>query len=258
MKKLFLFDMDGTLTPARCKMSWEVQSALTRLQQSGWDIGIISGSDLDYIKQQCDVLLDMSPFDIRSAHFLPCNGTKYYKNFKKIWEYSIKEKIGQNKINILMKYIIAEQVKIINKYNIPLTGNFIQQRGSMINWCPIGRNANQVQRKMWTLIDEENNIRLNALKSLTKEIDNLDVIIKLGGDTSFDIYPPGWDKTFPLDKKPFNEYENIYFAGDRCFENGNDKELYDILKIKNNCDAFVVNNPVDTIKIINMIIQRKK
>ena len=39
MKKLFLFDMDGTLTPARQKMNWEMVAALTKMQKSGWEIG---------------------------------------------------------------------------------------------------------------------------------------------------------------------------------------------------------------------------
>ena len=47
--------MDGTLTPARKKMNYTVLSSLTQLQKSGWDIGIISGSDMDNIEQQCDI-----------------------------------------------------------------------------------------------------------------------------------------------------------------------------------------------------------
>jgi phosphomannomutase len=258
MKKLFLFDMDGTLTPARSKMSWAMEAALTELQKSGWEIGIISGSDLEYINQQCAILLDISAFNSRAAHFLPCNGTKYYKNFKKIWAYSIKDVITQNNINILMKCIFKEQRKIIKKYDIPLTGNFIQQRGSMINWCPIGRNANQVERKIWTCLDVENNIRLAILEKLKKCIKDIDITVKLGGETSFDIYPKGWNKTFPLDKHPFVDYRKIYFAGDRCNDNGNDKELYNLLKNKNNCSAFSINNPAEVIKLINEVIKENK
>ena len=59
MSKLFLFDMDGTLTPPRKKMNHAVLSALEQLQRAGWDIGIISGSDYEYIEQQCDLLFDL-------------------------------------------------------------------------------------------------------------------------------------------------------------------------------------------------------
>ena len=256
MKKLFLFDMDGTLTPARCKMSWKVQSELTRLQRSGWDIGIISGSDLDYIKQQCDVLLDMSPFDVSSTHFLPCNGTKYYKNFKKIWEYNMRSKLGSEFMTKLFKTLLGFQNTIVSmQLDIPLTGNFFQMRGSVLNWCPIGRNAIQSDRELWTIIDKEYAIRKLFIDQFEAVYDSSEITIKMGGETSFDIYPAGWDKTFPIDKKPFIDYEKIYFAGDRCFKNGNDKELYDLLIKKDKFNAFCVNNPCDTINIINKVIE---
>ncbi len=50
--------------------------------------------------------------------------------------------------------------------------------------------------------------------------------VKIGGDTSFDIFPKGWDKTYCL--KHFSDYE-VWFVGDRCREGGNDKELYNFL-----------------------------
>ena len=60
MKKIVLFDMDGTLTPARKKMQWSMVDALADLQQAGAEIGIVTGSDLDYVRQQCDIIFDIS------------------------------------------------------------------------------------------------------------------------------------------------------------------------------------------------------
>ena len=79
MKKIVLFDMDGTLTPARKKMEWDVIDALADLQTVGAEIGIVTGSDLDYVKQQCDSIFDVSPVDCFNIPYLPCNGTKYFK-----------------------------------------------------------------------------------------------------------------------------------------------------------------------------------
>ena len=59
-------------------------------------------------------------------------------------------------------------------------------------------------------------------------------------------------------RENFNEYDKIYFAGDRCFKNGNDKELYDALVEKNNCQSFNVRNPQDTINIIKNVIKESK
>jgi phosphomannomutase len=259
MKKLFLFDMDGTLTPARKKMNFEMLSSLEKLQRAGWEIGIISGSDYEYIEQQCDLLFDLSPIDVTKIHFLPCNGTKYYKNFKKVWEYDMRSKLGSEFMNRLYKSLLRWQNNIVSMYlDVPLTGNFFQMRGSVLNWCPIGRNAIDADRKKWQDIDSVFTIRKVYIDQFNSEFNSEEVTIKLGGETSFDIYPKGWNKTFPLDKKPFSEYESIYFAGDRCYKNGNDEELYSRLKELNNCNAFQVNKPIDTIELIEKIIQENK
>lgn len=255
MEKLFLFDMDGTLTPARKKMGFKVLSALEKLQRAGWDIGIISGSDYEYIEQQCDLLFDLSPIDVRKIHFLPCNGTKYFKNFKKVWEYDMRSKLGSKLMTKVYRNLLGYQGNIIALYlDIPLTGNFFQMRGSVLNWCPIGRNAMDPDREKWLEIDKKWMIREMYIDQFNSSFNPDEITIKLGGETSFDIYPKGWNKTFPLDKEPFLEYKKIYFAGDRCLKSGNDEELYSHLKGKKDCDAFQVNNPEDTIMLIEKIL----
>ena len=258
MEKLFLFDMDGTLTPARKKMGFKVLSALEKLQRAGWEIGIISGSDYEYIEQQCDLLFDLSPIDVRKIHFLPCNGTKYYKDFKKVWEYDMRSKLGSDLMKSVYRTLLRYQGNIVSVYrDTPLTGNFFQMRGSVLNWCPIGRNAMEADRKKWLEIDEKWMIRAMYIDRFNSEFNSEEITIKLGGETSFDIYPKGWNKTFPLDKEPFSEYKKIYFAGDRCLKSGNDEELYNHLKGKPDCDAFQVSSPEETIIKINETLGEK-
>ena len=45
---------------------------------------------------------------------------------------------------------------------------------------------------------------------------------------------------------------NVWFVGDRCTGNGNDKEIYDILKIKNK--SFQTTGPNKTIELIRKLI----
>ena len=59
MKNIVLFDMDGTLTPARKEMPQEILDALLVLLQYA-DIGIVSGSPFEYIKDQCNILFKES------------------------------------------------------------------------------------------------------------------------------------------------------------------------------------------------------
>ena len=138
---------------------------------------------------------------------------------------------------------------------VPLTGHFINCRGSMINWCPIGRNANKGEREEFIKLDEEESIRkrvIDELKAMlkVKGLSNK-VTLKLGGDTSFDIYPKGWDKTYGL--KHFPGW-TVWFVGDRCEKEGNDYELYDYCFQYNR--AFKTKGPKETVDIVNMIIKK--
>ena len=52
MKKIVLFDMDGTLTEAREEISEDLLEGLLALRDEGAEAGIVTGSDLEYIKEQ--------------------------------------------------------------------------------------------------------------------------------------------------------------------------------------------------------------
>ena len=69
--------------------------------------------------------------------------------------------------------------------------------------------------------------------------------IKLGGETSFDIYPKGWDKTFAL--QHFEDYQ-CWFVGDRCGENGNDQAIYERLRVHGR--SFEVRSTKETLNLI--------
>ena len=144
----------------------------------------------------------------------------------------MRQHIGDFNFQIIMKKLLDYQNHIVSHYDIPLTGHFVSYRESMINWCPIGRNAENNDREVFANFDKTNGIssfRRTILEQLREEFEvaKVPVVIKLGGDTSFDIYPKGWDKTFAL--QHFQDYE-IYFLGDRCGDNGNDKEIFDALQ----------------------------
>ena len=259
MKKIVLFDMDGTLTPPRKSFDISLLDTLTDLCRYA-EIGIVSGSDIDYIFQQCKPLLSSDILRLRT-YILPCNGTKYCAppSFR---DHShevtstrfMRNEIGDHDFHRLMQIIIDYQNHIVSHYHIPLTGHFISYRGSMINWCPIGRNASDMDRKKFSDFDKSygtSTFRKAILSQLKEEIDNLriKVTIKLGGETSFDIFPHGWDKTFALSYFP--DYE-VYFLGDRCGENGNDKEIFDALQPNH---SFWVKDTEETKLTLRMLLK---
>lgn len=262
---LFLFDMDGTLTPAREKMDYKMLMALDSIQSAGHKIGIVTGSDFGYLLEQCEIMLDANIFDYSQVHYFPCNGTKYYHieksgDLKKIYEKNMKEEIGDNRFNDLV-YLLNE-IQSSFKYEkwgheIPLTGNFIDYRKSMLNYCPMGRNASFEDRKKWKNLEKKHNIRKNIFSnyftSLPRSLEN-DLTVKLGGETSFDIYPIGWDKTYCLNNIELDNYESVYFFGDACEKGKNDYEIYMHINSLENGRAFSVKSPEETGGIISKLI----
>ncbi len=236
MKKIVLFDMDGTLTPPRKPLDPLLLTPLKVIVRYA-DIGIVTGSDYDYVKNQLKHLMENSYIRYK-LHLLPCNGTKHYtppsynhEEHKLKSEINFKENIGENNFNRIMKILIDYQNYICSHFEIPLTGHFISYRGSMINWSPIGRSASPKDREKFKNFDHgypNGLFRKILLQQLVEEFDNigLNITVKLGGETSFDIYPKGWDKTYSL--KHFPEYK-AWFLGDRCYEGGNDEEIYRLL-----------------------------
>lgn len=263
MKKVVLFDMDGTLTEPRQKMDINMEQSLKEIQDAGFEIGIITGSDMNYIRQQCSGLFDLSLVDTSKIHFLPCNGTKYILNGEMIYEQDMRDYMGEKLWRRLMIIASSLQHQLVLQNDFPLTGHFFNYRGSMLNWCPIGRNANLEDREVWNKIDENNKIRRPILNTLKKHIKqdinhygdlaaaDVELDVKYGGDTSFDIFPIGWDKTYVLEKTDvFSDYDEIYFIGDRCEPNGNDYEIF----MHPKTFAQQTRNTEDTVRRIHRII----
>lgn len=256
-KNIILFDMDGTLTESRQKFdSLTLSSSLEELSQYA-DIGIVTGSDYDYLKEQLSPLLNSS---IRyRLHLLPCNGTKYYappenpsQEFELTQEVSMQKQLGKVAWRRLMEILAIKQSKA-SELDIPLTGHFISARGSMINWSPAGRNANNDERKNFIRYDKKFNFRKRNLSEIRSELTSAhldNVTVKLGGDTSFDIYPNGWDKTFAL---RYFDGSTVWFVGDRARSpNGNDYEIHKACEPR----SYNTTGPEETASIVSEIIKK--
>ncbi len=256
---LVLFDVDGTLTEARQAIQTPMIATLRELCNY-CEIGLVTGSGLEYIKEQLWPIFN-SEIIKKNCHLLPCNGTEYLVPtedkeiaFHTVSANSMIKELTDSGFNKLLGILCELQAQIITEYPIPLSGHFIQNRESTVNWCPIGRNANTPQRALFETLDKEHSIRLTYLPILNARLQPLGLTVKLGGDTSFDIYPHGWDKTYALTHFDLNRWD-VWFVGDRCYPEGNDYELFDLLKHKER--SFETSGPEETIEIINNYILKE-
>jgi phosphomannomutase len=249
---IVLFDVDGTLTPARLSASPEILDILARLRQKV-AIGFVGGSDL--VKQQ-EQLGSQSVnvttlFDFCFAE----NGLTAYRLGEQLASNSFIKWIGEDQYKELVRFILH----YIADLDIPIKrGTFIEFRNGMINVSPVGRNASTQERNDYEKYDKEHNIRKDFVEKLRERFGHLGLTFSIGGQISFDVFPKGWDKTYCLQhleneaKRPGGvEYTTIHFFGDKTFVGGNDYEIFE----DSRTIGHTVTGPQDTIDELNRLFQ---
>uniref|UniRef100_A0A8C5QLB9 Phosphomannomutase n=1 Tax=Leptobrachium leishanense TaxID=445787 RepID=A0A8C5QLB9_9ANUR len=216
---LCLFDVDGTLTPARQKVDPEVDSFLQDLRQRV-KIGVVGGSDYAKIAEQLGEGDEVvQKFDYIFAE----NGTVQYKEGQLLTRQAIQNHLGeellQELINFCLMYIAL--LKLPKK-----RGTFIEFRNGMLNISPIGRSCTQEERLEFCELDKREKIKENFVAALKKEFAGKGLQFTRGGMISFDIFPEGWDKRFCLDALADEKFSTIHFFGNETSPGGNDYEIY--------------------------------
>lgn len=245
-KTICLFDVDGTLTPARKKVSNEVLDALKRLRRH-CVVGFVGGSDLEKQKEQLgDNVLDM--FDYGFSE----NGLCAFKNRKSIGSQTFKDFLGEDKLKTLVNDLLSYLADI---KDIPVKrGTFIEFRTGMINCSPIGRNCSRAERNDFEAFDKKHKIREKMVAHFSKKYQALGLQFSIGGQISFDIFPKGWDKTYCLQYLRPDGYERIHFFGDKTYEGGNDFEIFE----SKETIGHAVKSPADTLAILEKLFFSKE
>ncbi|KAH8831737.1 phosphomannomutase [Flagelloscypha sp. PMI_526] len=240
VKKLVLFDVDGTLTPARQRVTPEMLETLHGLRKK-LVIGFVGGSDLS--KQQEQLAVDgknvVDDFDYAFAE----NGLTAYKMGQALPSASFIGYVGEERYKTLVNFILH----YIADMDVPIKrGTFVEYRNGMINVSPIGRNASIQERNEFEKYDKEQNLRKTFVSTLKSKFPDYGLTYSIGGQISFDVFPTGWDKTYCLKHVEDEGFEEIHFFGDKTYQGGNDYEIYK----DSRTIGHSVSKPEDTIRIL--------
>lgn len=218
-KILYLFDVDGTLTKPRQVISVELKQFLLDKVKPKVALGLVSGSDYSKVKEQMDGEEAIAHFD-----YVFCeNGLMYFRNGQLVSSQSILNHVGEQTLQKVINFAL----NYMSKLELPAKrGNFVEFRTSMINFCPVGRSCNQVERDQFVQFDTVHKVRETFVKVLEREFANSGLKFALGGQISVDVFPHGWDKTYCLRHVECDNYEEIHFFGDKTVPGGNDYEIY--------------------------------
>lgn len=243
MKKLIIFDLDGTLAKSKSAIDKEMAGLLKGLLDVA-RVSIISGGDWPQFQKQ---VLTHLPKDaaLKKLTILPTCGTKFYQ-YKKDWI----ELYEENFTDEERKKILDNLKTAIEgaHLNIKKTwGEQIEDRGSQITFSALGQEAPLEEKKGW---DDDFAKRRKIVEPLKKTLKGFS--IGMGGTTSIDIVKPGIDKAYGIRKLEEIlkiDIPEMLFIGDALFEGGNDHPAR-----KTGVDCIQVRDPEETKRIIETVI----
>lgn len=243
MKKLIVFDLDGTLAESKSSIDAEMAKLLDSLLGIV-KVSVISGGAWQQFDKQ--VLAHLSHDErLKNLSLLPTCGTKFYQ-YESCWErlYSEDFTDAEKKkiIGSLKQAMESSDCKIEKVW-----GEVIEDRGRQITFSALGQQAPLEEKKKW----DPDFIKRKRMKEL---LDKLipEFSVRLGGATSVDVTKQGIDKAYGIRKLrdvlsiPISE---MVFVGDAVFPGGNDYPAKEAGAL-----SIEVKDPHETKRVIEAII----
>ena len=240
MKKLIVFDLDGTIAESKSSLDDEMSTLLRNLLGI-IKVAVISGGDWPQFEKQ---LLSNLPGDanLRNLSLLPACGTKLY-SFNLNW----KQQYSEDLSNTEKERIIAALGALNVSGNPKLWGDVIEDRGSQITFSALGQQAPLEEKRKW---DPDFAKRKQMKAVLDRSIPEFSV--RLGGTTSVDVTKKGIDKAYGIGKLRDTlgvQIDEMVFVGDAIFPGGNDYPVQEA-----GVYSIRVRDPDETKRVIEAII----
>jgi HAD superfamily hydrolase (TIGR01484 family) len=243
MKRLIVFDLDGTLAESKAALDAEMATLLSALLGIV-KVGVMSGGDWPQFEKQ---VLSHLPHDdrLKNLSLLPTCGTKFYRyagDWRKLYseDFTADEK---GKITSSLKQAIGSAGLKVEK----VWGEVIEDRGSQITLSALGQQAPLEEKKEWDP-DFTKRKRIKAL--LDKLIPEF--CVRLGGTTSIDVTKPGIDKAYGIRKLRDTlgiAIQEMIFVGDALFPGGNDYPAEEVGVV-----SIRVRDPNESKRVIEAIV----
>jgi len=216
MKKLIVYDLDGTIAESKSSLDTEM-SALLHDLLGIVKVAVISGGDWPQFEKQ---LLSNLPHDERLVNLslLPTCGTKFFQytgDWKKIYSEDFTADEKEKIVGSLKKALGVAGFKVEKVW-----GEVIEDRGSQITFSALGQQAPLKEKSKW---DPDFTKRKKIKAILDTFIPEFSV--RLGGTTSVDVTKPGIDKAYGIRKLRDTlgiSLKEMIFIGDALFPGGND------------------------------------
>ena len=243
MKKLIVFDLDGTLAPSKSSLAPQTAGLLRDLL-SIIKVAVISGGAWAQFEEQ--LLADL-PQDslLANLSLLPTCGTKFFQ-YNGTWEEIYSEDLTaaeKRKIRDSLDRAAGEAGDRAKK----VWGEVIEDRGSQVTYSALGQQAPLAEKEEWDPDFAKRKKITAILETLIPEFS-----IRIGGATSIDVTKPGIDKAYGIGKLRDTlhlSFKEMIYIGDALFPGGNDYPAEEAGVV-----SIPVKGPDDTNLIISTIL----
>ena len=229
--EIFIFDVDGTLTPSRQTIDSDFASFFKKFCREN-SVYLITGSDRNKtIEQVGGEIYNLA------KRVYNCSGSDVWQKDRNIrrdnWI------IPQKASEFLQNCLQASEFK-------PKTGNHLEQRTGMLNFSIVGRKCTLEQRSKYREWDIANNERQTITKKFNQLFPELQATV--GGETGIDIAPKGANKSQIIED--FDKNNTLHFFGDAMDPHGNDYPLKQVIIDQARGLCYAVQSWKDTKNIL--------
>jgi phosphomannomutase len=243
MKRLIVFDLDGTLAESKSSLDAEMSVLLHALLDVA-KVAVISGGAWPQFETQ---LLAHLPREerMKDLFLLPTCGTKFLVHERDWTELYSEDLTSDDKRRILAALSKAREAAgpRVNK----VWGDVIEDRGSQITFSALGQRAPLDAKRSWDPDFAKRTRMKVVLDTLIPEFS-----VRMGGATSIDVTKLGIDKAYGVGK--LREvlgisFDEMLFVGDALFVGGNDRPVKDA-----GVACIQVRDPDETKRVVETLI----
>jgi HAD superfamily hydrolase (TIGR01484 family) len=239
MKRLYIFDLDNTLTESRTLIDHETAELLCELMKTS-HVGVISGAAFwQFEKQLLSGIKCVEYF--KNLTILTTSGAEmwsYRGTWEKMYSHIIPDDIRRRAISL-----VASTAGVTRGEE----SLYIEDRGSGITYSALGVTAPPEKKKLW---DKDQNKRRAIVEKIATQLPELS--IRIGGTTSIDFTLLGIDKAYgvsELAKRLGIPLSECVFVGDALYPGGNDSAVERL-----GIDMVKTKGPEETRRILKSFI----